>query len=59
MTRRRSTEVLAIGLFLILLGTAWLLNNMGYDVWEFLIKLWPVPLIAMGLDKILRYHFGS
>ena len=44
-------------LILITLGLVFLLYNLGWlgeDAWSTLISLWPVLLIAMGLDGILR-----
>jgi hypothetical protein len=39
--------------FLIGLGAVFLLSNLGYlalDVWQMVLRLWPVLLIAFGLD---------
>ena len=49
---------------LIGLGVVFLLNNLGvldWSVWEILLRLWPVLLIAAGLDLILgrRSIWGS
>lgn len=51
-------------LILIALGAVLLLNNLGvleWSVWEILLRLWPVILIATGLDLILgrRSLWGS
>lgn len=51
-------------LILIALGAVLLLNNLGlleWSVWEILLRLWPVLLIATGLDLILgrRSLWGS
>ena len=43
-------------LILIALGAVLLLNNLGmldWSVWDILLRLWPVILIATGLDLIL------
>lgn len=49
--RRRRSVVGPV--FLIALGIVFLLNNLGWlswDIWSALIRLWPVWLIAAGLD---------
>lgn len=43
-------------LILIGLGVVFLLNNLGildWSIWEILLRLWPVLLVAAGLDLIL------
>lgn len=43
-------------LILIGLGVVFLLNNLGildWSIWEVLLRLWPVLLVAAGLDLIL------
>ena len=45
------------GLFLILLGTIFLLNNLGYvgwDVWYLFFDFWPLILVAIGLRLIFH-----
>jgi len=49
---------------LIGLGTVFLLNNLGvlpWSVWEMILRLWPVLLIAAGLDLLIgrRSALGS
>jgi Cell wall-active antibiotics response 4TMS YvqF/Domain of unknown function (DUF5668) len=49
---------------LVALGVVFLLNNLGYlgwGVWETLLRLWPVLLIAIGLDLLIgrRSILGS
>jgi len=42
--------------FLIGLGTVFLLANLGYlalNVWELIFRLWPILLIAIGLDIVI------
>lgn len=51
-------------LVLIGLGVVFLLNNLGYlgwGVWETILRLWPVLLIAVGLEILLgqRFAWGS
>jgi hypothetical protein len=51
--RRRS---LLGPLILIALGVVFLLNNMGilsWNVWEVIFRLWPILVIAIGLDLLL------
>lgn len=43
----------------IVIGVVLLLRNMGYisgDVWDILLRLWPVLLIGLGLDGIIQRH---
>ncbi|PKM89365.1 MAG: hypothetical protein CVU87_05550 [Firmicutes bacterium HGW-Firmicutes-12] len=45
------------GLFLILLGSIFILNNFGYigwDYWQVFLEFWPLFLIAIGLRLIFR-----
>jgi hypothetical protein len=45
------------GVFSILLGGIFLLANLGYlplGGWELFLRLWPIFLIALGLDLVLR-----
>lgn len=51
-------------LVLIGLGVVFLLNNLGYlgwGVWETILRLWPVLLIAVGVEILLgqRFAWGS
>lgn len=44
-------------IFLIVLGVIFLLNNLGLladNAWDLLLRLWPVLLIAWGLDDLIR-----
>jgi hypothetical protein len=55
---------LAGPVFLIGLGAVFLLNNFGHlpwNAWELILRLWPVMIIAIGLDIILgrRSAWGS
>ena len=55
--RKRNRRGGLIGpLILIGLGVVFLLNNLGildWSIWEILLRLWPVLLVAAGLDLIL------
>jgi hypothetical protein len=56
-TRRRRRGSIFFPLLLIVVGAALLLSNLGFvstSVWGTLISLWPVILIAWGLDSIWR-----
>jgi hypothetical protein len=62
MRRRRSGPGLShliIGVAIVAIGVALLLDNMGlyhmYNVWQY----WPVILIAMGLGKVMDSSAGS
>lgn len=59
--RRRGVVGPAI---LIILGLAFLVNNFGilqFNIWEMMWRLWPVWLIAVGLDMMIgrRTSWGS
>jgi hypothetical protein len=44
-------------IFLVGLGVVFLLSNLGYlafEAWPFVLRLWPVLLIAFGLDILTR-----
>jgi len=49
---RRHRENLIWGLILILIGAIFLLENIGYDAWRTLFKLWPLILIFWGASKL-------
>ncbi|MBM4465916.1 MAG: hypothetical protein FJ014_10245 [Chloroflexi bacterium] len=54
--KRRSVSLVG-PVILIGLGVIWLLNNMGllaWSVWEVIFRLWPILLIAAGLEIILN-----
>lgn len=60
MTKRTRQGSLFLPLILIAFGIIFLLNNFGkisWDVWGELIRLWPIFLIAAGLDLILGRGF--
>jgi len=49
-------------LLLIAMGTLFLLNNLGivsWTVWRVIGQMWPVLLIAIGLDILLRGYLGT
>lgn len=52
----RSRGSIVVPLVLIAAGVVLILNNLGlvsWDVWTLLARLWPVLLIALGLDLLL------
>ena len=56
MDETRPRRGLVGPLLLIGLGVVFLLNNMGqlnWSVWDLIFKLWPVLLIAVGLDIVI------
>jgi hypothetical protein len=49
-------EGIVAPVFLIGLGVVFLLSNLGYlvfDVWQTILRLWPVLLIAFGIDIVI------
>jgi len=56
MEQRRWRGSLVGPIILIGLGIVFLLNNLGllsWSVWEVILRLWPILLIAIGLDILL------
>ncbi len=49
---KRHRDNLIWGLILIALGAIFLLENIGYDAWRVLFKLWPLILIFWGASKL-------
>ncbi len=59
--KRRSGPSLVWPVFLIGVGIIFLLNNLGildWDVWYMLGRLWPLLLVAIGLDVIFGRRKG-
>ena len=57
MTRRRRQGSLVFPLVLVFLGLMFLLINLGVvdrGIWSSIIRFWPVLLILMGIDTLLR-----
>lgn len=57
MTRRRHQGSLVFPLLLVFLGLMFLLINLGVvdrSIWSDIIRFWPVLLILMGIDTLLR-----
>lgn len=55
--KRRTRRSIFFPVILIILGIIFLLNNIGVladNVWDNILQLWPVLLIAMGIDGILQ-----
>jgi LiaF transmembrane domain len=62
MTTRRRQGNLVFPLFLVFLGLMFLLINLGVvdrSVWSDIIRFWPVLLILMGIDTLLRRSSAS
>jgi hypothetical protein len=64
MERRERRGSLIGPLILIGLGLIFLLNNLGivgWDVWDIVVRFWPILLIAIGLDILIgrRSVLGS
>jgi hypothetical protein len=64
MSERRRRGSLVGPLILIGLGVVFLLNNLGilsWSVWEVILRLWPILLVAIGLDLLVgrRSTLGS
>lgn len=49
---RRHRDNLIWGLILVVIGAIFLLENIGYDAWGTLFKLWPLILIIWGASKL-------
>ena len=64
MERRERRASLVGPIILIGLGLVFLLNNLGmlsWDVWDIIVRFWPILLIAIGLDILIgrRSILGS
>lgn len=64
MEERKYRGSLIFPVIMIVAGVVFLLNNLGilgWGVWPFLWRLWPVVLIALGLDLLVgrRFPIGS
>jgi len=49
-------EGLVGAVFMIGLGTVFLLSNLGYlnvNIWQMVVRLWPLLLVAIGLDIVI------
>jgi hypothetical protein len=57
MTVRSRGESLIWGLFVLLLGLVLLIGNLRpeWHIWRNLWKFWPVILIVMGINALMRY----
>jgi len=57
---KKKQESLFWGIVLLLIGTIFLMGNLGVDidVWEIIGDFWPLILIAIGVKYIWR-HFDS
>ncbi|MGQ9801141.1 MAG: LiaF transmembrane domain-containing protein [Candidatus Saccharicenans sp.] len=49
---RKYRENLIWGLILVIIGAIFLLENIGYDAWRAVFKLWPLILIFWGASKL-------
>ncbi|MGQ9470145.1 MAG: LiaI-LiaF-like domain-containing protein [Candidatus Aminicenantales bacterium] len=58
MAAKKHRGNLVWGIILVILGLVFLLENLGYDIWEYVGKLWPVILIIWGISK-LQASFGA
>jgi cell wall-active antibiotic response 4TMS protein YvqF len=55
MAVRNRVESLTWGLFILALGVVLLIGNFrGWDFW-YILKFWPVVLIIMGVNALIRY----
>lgn len=58
MAAKKQQGNLVWGIILVILGLIFLLENLGYDIWEYVGKLWPLILIIWGISK-LQAAFGA
>ncbi|MCR4397290.1 MAG: DUF5668 domain-containing protein [Candidatus Saccharicenans sp.] len=49
---KKHRDNLIWGLILVILGVIFLLENIGYDAWRAIFKLWPLILIFWGASKL-------
>lgn len=58
MSSRRSTQSLLFPLLLVFVGVMFLLTNLGVverSIWSEVLRYWPVILILMGVDALVRH----
>jgi lia operon protein LiaF len=56
----RNTGAFVVGIVLIVVGGAYLMENLGYgDITHYVWKLWPLFLIFIGLEVVLRRPWSS
>ena len=56
-SRRRNSGAIALGSALVVAGAILLMDNFGI-IWVRLSDLWPVALIAIGLEGLLNARRG-
>lgn len=54
---RRSCPSMMAGIIWVLLGVVFLLKNfgIGWDLWQYARRYWPILLILLGLGKVIDY----
>lgn len=55
---KQKGESMFWGFVLLVIGIFFLINNLGWadiDIWEFMVKFWPVILIYIGVKNIIIY----
>ncbi len=55
MTTKAKQDSLLWGIILIIIGLIFFLDNINFDVWDLVARLWPVILIIWGGWKL---YFG-
>lgn len=55
MAKHRRKDPLAWGLILVVIGLIFFLDNLDFDIWDFIARLWPLALIVWGVWKL---YFG-
>jgi hypothetical protein len=53
MTAQRKRDSLVWGIILIAVGSIFLLDRLGLDLWDTAWKFWPVILILWGASKLI------
>jgi hypothetical protein len=55
--KKNNSGSIILGIILVTLGLLFLLDNLDFDidVWHYLGKYWPVILILIGVNQILKY----
>lgn len=52
MAAKKHHGNLVWGIILVVLGLIFLLENFGYEIWDYIGKLWPIILIIWGISKL-------
>lgn len=53
MTETKKRNLLAWGIILIAIGLLFFLQNIDFNIWKLIARLWPLALIGWGIWKLV------